>query len=527
MSSCRSRGVFFPPSSPSPKLASLSPIDRAPAIGARNLTGDDFSLPHALLWNRDAFLAERTPVSSERAPLVVIGGGVSGLLSGYYLRKHQPIILEQATRFGGNAKGEAWGTLPYALGAAYVTQPGKGTPHAQLFEELNLAREWSIKTEEDPVEFQGTVHQAFWENSKNLPDQTLHRYLLDVFNENGYHFPEIPVIDKSRRSEIDELDRVSFLEHLTQQAAGPLSIGALTAIEQYCWSSFGGSAREISAASGLNFYAGECGPVIVMPGGNARIAERLFEEIADTVPTTNLRPQSLVLEVSVTHGGVVVRYVDAKQQLREVIAQAVVCACPKFVVKKILSGIEPTRSDAIARLSYRAYLVGNVLLNSRPPSRFYDLYLLGQGHTSGLTTQEEALRAGVTDVILANYAHHDQDRAVLTLYQALPFDGGRPWLFSQSADQLIRHFETQTITKVLPTLGIPSSAVVDLRVTRWGHALPLAATGLIATGVTDTIRAPFRERVFFVEQDNWALPALETCIAEAAEIAGRVDATLR
>lgn len=527
MSSCTPRRFLFPSLTPSPTLAPFSPFDRAPAIGGGILTGDDFSTPHTFLWNKAALLAERAPFSSERAPLVVIGGGVSGLLSGYYLRKHQPIILEQATRFGGNAKGEVWGELPYALGAAYVTQPDPGTPHAALFSELGLAREWSIKTEDDPVEFQGSVHQAFWENSNNPQDKKLRQYLLDVFNESGHHFPELPVTDSSRRAEINELDRLSFLEHLTTHAGGPLSTAALTAIEQYCWSSFGGSAREISAASGLNFYAGECGPIIVMPGGNARIGERLLEEIADAVPPTNLRPRSLVIDIKVNDSDVVVRYIDAEQQLREIVAQAVVCACPKFVVKKILSDIEPARVAAIQRLSYRAYLVANILLNTRAPSRFYDLYLLGNGHTPGLTTQEQALRSGVTDVILANYAHHEQNRAVLTLYQALPFDGGRPWLFSQNADQLITHFETQTTSKILPTLGIPPSAVADIRVTRWGHALPLAAKGLIADGVTDTVRAPFRDRVFFVEQDNWALPALETCIAEAAEMAGRVEQHIR
>jgi hypothetical protein len=52
-------------------------------------------------------------------------------------------------------------------------------------------------------------------------------------------------------------------------------------------------------------------------------------------------------------------------------------------------------------------------------------------------------------------------------------------------------------------------------VARWGHPLPVAATGLIAGGVVDRIRQPFRDRGFFVEQDNWALPAFETAATEA------------
>ena len=56
---------------------------------------------------------------------------------------------------------------------------------------------------------------------------------------------------------------------------------------------------------------------------------------------------------------------------------------------------------------------------------------------------------------------------------------------------------------------------MDIRISRWGHALPVAQTGLIADGTLEKIRKPFRERVFFVEQDNWALPALDTSVNEA------------
>ncbi len=48
------------------------------------------------------------------------------------------------------------------------------------------------------------------------------------------------------------------------------------------------------------------------------------------------------------------------------------------------------------------------------------------------------------------------------------------------------------------------------------------ASGLIAQGVCDTLRRPFQDHVFCVNQDNWALPAVETCLLEAAYQAPRV-----
>ena len=69
--------------------------------------------------------------------------------------------------------------------------------------------------------------------------------------------------------------------------------------------------------------------------------------------------------------------------------------------------------------------------------------------------------------------------------------------------------------------------VMDLRLSRWGHPLPVAEAGLIANGTIDVIRKPFKRRVFFVEQDNWILPAFETAAGEAMIWAPVVDQFLK
>jgi hypothetical protein len=40
------------------------------------------------------------------------------------------------------------------------------------------------------------------------------------------------------------------------------------------------------------------------------------------------------------------------------------------------------------------------------------------------------------------------------------------------------------------------------------------------------LRAPFRERVCFVEQDNWMLPAIETSLGEAIHFAPQIRTQL-
>ncbi|MBL9121759.1 MAG: hypothetical protein JNL80_17780, partial [Phycisphaerae bacterium] len=42
-----------------------------------------------------------------------------------------------------------------------------------------------------------------------------------------------------------------------------------------------------------------------------------------------------------------------------------------------------------------------------------------------------------------------------------------------------------------------------------------AQPGQIADGLAETVRRPIAERIWFVNQDNWLLPAVETCLEEA------------
>ena len=46
--------------------------------------------------------------------------------------------------------------------------------------------------------------------------------------------------------------------------------------------------------------------------------------------------------------------------------------------------------------------------------------------------------------------------------------------------------------------------------------MPIHAQGLIADGTCEKVRRPtMDDRLFFVQQDNWALPAVENCLLDA------------
>ncbi len=510
---------------PGGTLADWSPIDRSLGdLAPPRFFGDEPEQAHKLLWDKPGYLASlggQAPKPGERVKLAIIGGGMGGLFSAWLLRQHQPLLLEQAPRFGGNAKGQSWRGADYSIGAAYFIEPEADSDIARLAAEIGIDKLWKVSGEEpETFELNGKLHEDFW-TGNTAPEarpqfEKLSAYFNAVYEGETEPYPDIPIVDPEQEAYIKGLDKVSFAAHLQKVAGGRLHAQAETAIEHYCWSSFGGSMGEISAAAGLNFYTAELGNLIVLPGGNAAIAEQVLNKLSGALPPGHLRPGSLVYDVTVVEDGVLVSYADRDGKAHTLHAQSVVMACPKFVVAKILNGVERERAAAIARLSYRSYLVANILLKGGIGKSFYDLYLLGDGKTNLGKVQQSQLEQKATDVVLGTYARPTPDVTVLTLYRGLPYDGARPELYAPGVFARYKQvFEQQVVDSILPLLGLQRANVVDLRIARWGHPLPLAATGLIADGTVDQLRKPFRERVFFVEQDNWALPAFETSVTEA------------
>src|SRR4051812_26386575 len=71
--------------------------------------GDDFdnkTIPfHSI---PDYFHGGGPPEPAEEVDVAVVGGGLSGLASAYFLRQHNTVLFELRDRFGGNAMGEEW-----------------------------------------------------------------------------------------------------------------------------------------------------------------------------------------------------------------------------------------------------------------------------------------------------------------------------------------------------------------------------------------------------------------------------------
>jgi len=500
-------------------------------------SGDQPQLPHEVLWDREAYFKQKNlswPETREQVPLVIIGGGLSGLSTAYLLREYKPVVLEQAPVFGGNSRGESWQGIDYSIGAAYIMKPDPRSPLHAILKELGLLEKGRTKSGDDPVILNNQKIMGFWEGSSSETAKSQCKKIMDhckhVYNEEkGFIYPDYPTENSRRLKKISALDRISFKKHMEKVVGETLHPHINAALEHFCWSSAGASSDAISAAAGLNFFASEFGgdEIMIFPGGNSAVTEALAERLYKADPSS-LRPKSLVFDVQVKNNKVHVHYLNSEGQVKGIEADAAVMACPKFVVKKILNPIEPSRKKAIEKMQYNAYLVANLCLNKSVPADFYDLYMIGDGNTDSTQLMAAAMEQKVTDVVHAAYAKPHPDKAVLTLYRPLPYPGGRAMVYADTSyEQYRQEFEDQIQSEILPLLSLKKEDIAELRITRWGHPLPVAQVGFLSENQPQALRKPFRSRVFFVEQDNWALPAFETAVTEAYLTAPKIKKKLK
>lgn len=518
------------PSFDSQALKRLSPIDRSIPIPAPvTFYGDNPDRVHLLLRDQAVQKQDFQNIPFERARVVVVGGGVSGLSAAYRLRQYRPILLEQAARFGGNSQGHSWEGLDSPIGAAYFIHAEPDVDLGPFYRELGVYENAKVVEGGETYLYHSQQLTDLWDGSAILTPQQLKivaklkKYFRSVLGESdGEIYPYIPLKPGARYKEyVKKLDRVSFKAFLEKKISSRLPPIIETAIEAYCASSFGASASEVSAACGLNAYSAEFGKMFVMPGGNAGMAELIYQKLTQSLPEEHFRARSIVTSVKTNQEGVELCYWDENQKPRKIQAETMILACPKFVVKRILSNLEPSRLESIEKIRYRSYLVASVFLKqgykNQPP--FYDLYLLDEKANPPFRQ--------VTDVVLGNYAQLDSERSILNFYRSFPYEGARGEILVPGAyDRFKKEFEKQIFQEIFPALKLRRDQIVDFRLTRWGHALPLGSPGFIANGHAERVRKPFHGRVFFAHQDNWALPAFETGVEDALHWASQIEKIL-
>jgi len=501
---------------------------------AQGWTGDAFAdgvLPFHSCEN--CFPGGSPPEPQETVDVAIIGGGLSGLATAHALRDRSIALFELRDRMGGTAMGERWRGTACSLGSAYFIVPDKGSELESLYHELGVWPDARVSPGDMTAEIDGAVVGDLleWSGFTDEERVLVRQYAAIVQEFAGDLYPEIPLPRDGDNRWILELDRTTLKFDIEKRLGAPLPPRLAAGIQAYCYSSFGAGYDRISAAAGWNFIAAEEFGRIVLPGGNASLATALWRSIAAGESQRErpaLRPGDMAVDVRLEGEHVRVSWRNAGGY-SSLLARHVVLANSKFIAKWMLPQLESldaAKTDAMNQVGTHAYVVVNLLLDRKLANRFYDLFLL-DGAKFPMDEAEAESAVKVMDVIDGRFgASGESDSTILTLYWPLPWPSGRFTLVVEDSWQTYAKQLVPQLRSILSLLRIPESSVHQVRMSRWGHAMPTARPNAIADGVCELLRRPVADRIWFVNQDNWMLPAVETCLLEALHYAAAIRARL-
>jgi protoporphyrinogen oxidase len=493
----------------------ISPLDRTSALKKqKNYSGDNPTYAHRILWNKEDWVKKaKNLVPSSHHKVVIVGGGISGLLSAYFLKDESPLILEQAKRLGGNSKGEIWEGIEYSLGAAYFSMPKKDSKIYKLLNDLDLLKVLNVKNDKDDL-FELNNKFFKFEESHPAHEQFLKlaQHCKQMWENQDIKYPEIPARTNEELETLSYYDQFSFYEYV-RKIVGPLKNEMHAFIEHYTWSTFSATSTEISASVVLNSFAAEFGEIAVLPGGNSAMTEALAQEVLIKNPNS-IRTQTLVFDIEKENEKYHITFMDDEHDIQKISADIVIMSCPKFIAAKILNNIPIKKQKIIENANYRPYVVGNLLLDQPLKEKFYALFMLANGDVKKNDIEKSARLHLATDILNANFTDFNEQKSVLTFYRGIPFDGFRSELLEEgSYEKIKKDFQSQ-IHEVLNLLKIDEKNIHEFRLTRWGHPMPVIGKGFFKNKDFEILSEPI-ENIYFIEQDNWMCPVFEVCFSEA------------
>ena len=246
------------------------------------------------------------------------------------------------------------------------------------------------------------------------------------------------------------------------------------------------------------------------PGGLGRISLAL-EEALNKSAKDKVQRGTTVIQIEQKAGKVLVTY-SQDEQLKTVAAKAVVMACPKFIGKHLVKGLDPEHADAMDEMRYQPYLVVNLCYKSVIYNGSYDTNIPAP--------------CVMTDFVVADWVTNRNNKEtnrpqVLSCYVPRPE--------TERARLLKDDYCVGLGQKCLDQMEVwfPGSAAkaVEVRVFRRGHPMYLSAPGVL-TRVAPKIRKPMGS-IFFAHSDSeGGITEFSTALASAERVTKEVTAYL-
>jgi oxygen-dependent protoporphyrinogen oxidase len=315
--------------------------------------------------------------------VIVVGGGLSGLCAGWYLRDKRTVILERKDEAGGLAfRGVTEEGVIYARGSAYYSRPVEDV--LEIYKDLGMD-DLDKTAIPEPIDAywrvdggKGALVNHMWEEEalKVLPEgfRKFKQALLAADEKGLVHNQPI---DKGKKMQLDRMTAAEWIK--------PYGPELKAYLDSYCQSALGGLTDDVNALAFANFYLSEIDVRHAWPGGSAGASVHMVKKIRETKPEL-LKTGCTVTKVRNVEGGVEVDWHEGGRNYRAK-AKAAIVTTPLRVTAWIVEGYPAERKELVSKLKYADYVVHSVFTSKEHYTRCYDTWFINRSITDVITAR--------------------------------------------------------------------------------------------------------------------------------------------
>tara|TARA_B110001454_G_scaffold28073_1_gene27471 strand:+ start:73815 stop:75443 length:1629 start_codon:yes stop_codon:yes gene_type:complete len=472
---------------------------------------------------RDAF--KQTTTSSLEIPTLIVGGGMTGLLTGYYLKQagfNNFKILEMNSNAGGNSAYGQNEVSKFPWGAHYIPLPN--TENKQLlefFKDMGLA---SNKSPGGGLEFneeylcQDPQERLFikgeWQESilpmkgimKGDEDQLkrfhdlVYDYKFKKGNDGKYAFT-IPLMESSQDPQFLKLDQISFADFLKDQG---FTSEVVTWYMNYCTlDDYGMGIDTASAWSGLHYFCSrrpngqyDDHQIMTWPEGNGWVLQKLTEYLKDHIQTN-----CAVMKIRPEGDGVIKSHVFnfETKELAECKSKYLIFSSPQFLAPYLFE--DGKNLPNVTSDDYYSWLIANVTVKLKP-EEFQNLHWDNVRYQSSslgyIHARHQELRGSFdgTTVLTLYWPLYDKNLTATEIRKKVSELGWKQWAPRVESELEAMH------------PGI-SSLIQSMDIKIYGHAMIGPRVGRIKSVFTQSWKSQAKHGIYFAHTDNSGMSLFE------------------